>query len=209
MQEHIFEHFNEEGHHGFLEDVSIHWQNRPFRTLKKRKLLEKFSQDNGTFRSQYWRQCLRNALRNHARHAFGQYLWIMIAVIFSFIIYYDSWKSVGKVFFGGGFQFCYAVVLRDLLQCAYLYIYSFTGVFRALSNIRMENLQKLLTAIAVGYFCKGFVWNAWLNSECVWNLFLFSYLSVIHVLLYLFIHLLFHLLTSIYCICILAITPMC
>ena len=23
MQEHLFEHFNEEGHHGFLEDVSI------------------------------------------------------------------------------------------------------------------------------------------------------------------------------------------
>ena len=87
-----------------------------------------------------------------------------------------------------------------LLQCAYLYIYLFIyrGMFRAKSNIRMENWQKLLTAMAVGYFRKGFVWNVWLGSECVWNLFVLSYLSIIHVLLYLFIHLLFYLLTSVY-----------
>ena len=39
MQEHLFEHFNEEGHHGFLEDVSITFIDKtdpsePFRTLR-------------------------------------------------------------------------------------------------------------------------------------------------------------------------------
>ena len=36
MHEHVLEHFNEEGYHTL-------WQNRPFRTLKKKKLLEKCS----------------------------------------------------------------------------------------------------------------------------------------------------------------------
>ena len=38
-----------------------------------------------------------------------------------------------------------------------------------------EEFVKIATAMAVGYFCKGFVWNAWLGSECVWNLFLLSF----------------------------------
>ena len=47
----------------------------------------------------------------------------------------------------------------------------------------MKNFQKLLMAMAVGYFHKSFVCDVWLSSKCVWNL---SYLSTIHLLLYLF-----------------------
>ena len=38
MQEHLFEHFNEEGHHGFLEDVSITFIDKtdPSEPLKKK-----------------------------------------------------------------------------------------------------------------------------------------------------------------------------
>ena len=45
MQEHLYEHFNEEGYHGFLKDVSITFidQMEPFRTLEKRIILEKCS----------------------------------------------------------------------------------------------------------------------------------------------------------------------
>ena len=50
----------------------------------------------------------------------------------------------------------------------------------------MENLRKLVTAIAVGYFRKGSVWNALRGFECVLNLFLLPYLSIIQVLLYSF-----------------------
>ena len=37
MQEHLFEHFNEEGHHGFLEDVSITFTDKtdPSEPLKR------------------------------------------------------------------------------------------------------------------------------------------------------------------------------
>ena len=43
----------------------------------------------------------------------------------------------------------------------------------------------------------SFVWDVWLGSEYVWNLFLSSYSSIIFLLLYLFIHLLFYSLTSV------------
>ena len=36
MQQHLFDHFNSEGHHCFLDEISIPFiQNRPFRTFKK------------------------------------------------------------------------------------------------------------------------------------------------------------------------------
>ena len=63
MEEHLFEHFNEEGHHGFLEDVSITFTDKtdPSEPLK-RGITE---------------------LRNHGRHIFGQDLWITIVVVFA------------------------------------------------------------------------------------------------------------------------------
>ena len=134
-------------------------------------------------------------------------LWLLLFFHLLFTIIAE--KTLERCFLGVVFSFAMQWFCRIYYNVLIYIFIHLQGYFKVQSNIRMENLQKLLTAIAVGYFCKGFVWNAWLNSECVWNLFLFSYLSVIHVLLYLFIHLLFHLLTSIYCICILAITPMC
>ena len=56
----------------------------------------------------------------------------------------------------------------------------------------MENLQKLLTAMAVGYIRKSFVWDAWLGSECVWNLFFYLIYQLLTYYFYLFIHLFFY-----------------
>ena len=80
----------------------------------------------------------------------------------------------------------------------FIYFFIYRGIFRAELSIPTKNLQKLLTAMAVCYFRKCFVWDTWLSSKCVWNLFLLTYLSTIHLLLYLFIHLPFYLLTSAY-----------
>ena len=57
MQEHLFEHFNEEGNHGFSEDVSI-------------SLIVFLI--NVAFRSQYWREKLKKVFRNHGLHTFGK-----------------------------------------------------------------------------------------------------------------------------------------
>ena len=46
MQQHLFEHFSEEGHHGFLEDVSI-------------RLIDKTNPSNPLQRKNYWRSILR------------------------------------------------------------------------------------------------------------------------------------------------------
>ena len=78
-------------------------------------------------------------------------------------------------------------------QCAYL-----QGYVQSIVKNSDGEFVKIATAIAVGYIRKDFVWNAWLDSECVWNLFLLSYLSIIQVLIYVFIHLLFYLLTSVH-----------
>ena len=51
--------------------------------------------------------------------------------------------------------------------------------------------------MTVGYFCKSFVWHAWLGSEYAYNLFILSYLSFIYLLFCLFIHF-FYLLTSVF-----------
>ena len=50
----------------FLEDISITFIDKtdPWEPLERK--------NNGAFKSQYWRQCLRNVLRNHGLHVFGQ-----------------------------------------------------------------------------------------------------------------------------------------
>ena len=46
MQEHLFEHFNEEGHNGYLEDVSITF-------IDKADPPEPLKRENDAFRYQY------------------------------------------------------------------------------------------------------------------------------------------------------------
>ena len=46
MQEHLFEHFNEEGHHGFLEDVSI-------------TFIDKTDHSERLKRENYWKNVLK------------------------------------------------------------------------------------------------------------------------------------------------------
>ena len=46
MQQHLFEHFSEEGHHSFLEDVSI-------------TLIDKTDPSNPLQRENYWRSTLK------------------------------------------------------------------------------------------------------------------------------------------------------
>ena len=48
MQQHLFEHFSEEGHHSFLEDVSTTLIDKtdPSNPLQREKLLEKYSEGN-------------------------------------------------------------------------------------------------------------------------------------------------------------------
>ena len=47
MQQHLFEHFSEKGHHSFLEDVSVTLVDKtdPSNPLQ-RKLLDTYSEDN-------------------------------------------------------------------------------------------------------------------------------------------------------------------
>ena len=49
MQEHLFEHFNEEGHHGFLEDVSIIF-------------IDKTDPSEALKRENYWKSVLKTML---------------------------------------------------------------------------------------------------------------------------------------------------
>ena len=87
MQEYLFEHFNEEGHHGFLEDVSITF-------IDKTDLSEPLKRENGAFRSQYCRQRLRSISRNHGRHVFGQGLWVTIVLIIIIYLQKHVWSVV-------------------------------------------------------------------------------------------------------------------
>ena len=83
-------------------------------------------------------------------------------------------------------------------MCLFTYLYIYRGMFRAYSNVHMKSLQKLLTAYGYWLFsqklCLGCLTGFWM---CL-KLFLLSYLSIIHLLLYLFIHLLLYLLISVY-----------
>ena len=85
------------------------------------------------------------------------------------------------------------------LQCACLCMYLFIETCLEHSQIfEWRICENCKGPMAVGYFRKSFVWDAWKGSEYIWNSFLLSYLSIIFLLLYLFIHLLIHLLTSLY-----------
>ena len=54
MQQHLFEHFSEEENHSFLEDVFITFIDKtdPSNPLQ-RKLLEKYSEDNGAMGTEH------------------------------------------------------------------------------------------------------------------------------------------------------------
>ena len=55
MQEHIFEHFNSEGHTGFLENVSVTFIDKTDsqNPEKKGKLLDSHFKDHGTVEFKY------------------------------------------------------------------------------------------------------------------------------------------------------------
>ena len=85
MQEHLFEHFNEEGYHGFLEDVLITFidKTHPSEPLKRENYWKNVLKTMAPLGLNIERQCLRNILWNHGRHDFGQdyglrLLWLLI-----------------------------------------------------------------------------------------------------------------------------------
>ena len=53
-----------------------------------------------------------------------------------------------------------AILIVIITMRLFIYLLTYRGMFRAQSNIRMENLRKLLAAMAIGYFHKAFVWTA-------------------------------------------------
>ena len=99
MQEHLFDNFNEKGNHRFLEDVS-------------NTFIDKTNPSEPLKRENYWKRNLKtmvplglniedsiwNVFRNLGRHVFRQYLWIKMVI---FIIYYNYWRSLLKVFLRG------------------------------------------------------------------------------------------------------------
>ena len=88
LKEHLFEHFNDEGHHKCFEDISTSFIDRTDSS-------ETFKREN------YWKsllktmaslglrieaiKCLKNIFRNHRLYVLQQNLWITVVVI---IIYY-------------------------------------------------------------------------------------------------------------------------
>ena len=102
IQEHLFDHFNEEGHHGFFEDVSITFIDKtdPSEPLKRENycnsVLKTMASLGLNIEDSVW-----ETFSGITDGMFVDKVYGLRLLLFLLIIYHNCWRSLLKVFLGG------------------------------------------------------------------------------------------------------------